>query len=95
MGGVANRALATLHPEFTIAVLRKWGHLRDDGVGRTLDETQPAKLTAVLGHGPALAYARFVAPIIALVRVTVVGGLPYRRRPATVSTSARAAVPAT
>jgi hypothetical protein len=41
------------------------------------------------------AYARFVAPIIALVRVTVVGGLPYRRRPATVSMSARAAVPAT
>jgi hypothetical protein len=95
MGGVANRALATLHPEFTIAVLRKWGHLRDDGVGRTLDETQPAKLTAVLGHGPALAYARFVAPITAVVWVAVVSGFLYRRRPATASTPDLAAVPAT
>ena len=41
------------------------------------------------------AYARFVAPIIAVVWIAVVSGFLYRRRPATVSTSARAAVPAT
>jgi hypothetical protein len=39
------------------------------------------------------AYARFVAPIIALVWVAVVCGFLYRRRPATVSTPPRAAVP--
>jgi hypothetical protein len=41
------------------------------------------------------AYARFVAPIIALVWVAVVSGFLYRRRPGTVRTPARAAVPAT
>jgi hypothetical protein len=41
------------------------------------------------------AYERFVAPIIALVWVAVVSGFPYRRRPATVSTPARATVSAT
>jgi hypothetical protein len=41
------------------------------------------------------AYARFVAPIIAPVWVAVVSGFLYRRRPATVSTPARATVPGT
>jgi hypothetical protein len=46
-----------------------------------------------LGAGGA--YARFIAPIIAVVWVAVVSGLLYRRRPATVSTPDRAAIPAT
>jgi hypothetical protein len=46
-----------------------------------------------LGAGGA--YARFVAPIIAVVWIAVVSGFLYRRRPATVSTPDPAAVPAT
>jgi hypothetical protein len=46
-------------------------------------------------RAPDGAYSWFVAPIIAVVWVAVVSGFLYRRRPATVSTPPRAAVPTT